>query len=142
LDFHRSTFLAALICLIGFSVLAQDERVRQSARAISGKEVRIGLFARADVKECKPLLAPTVRVLASPGHGSLSIRTMTLITERYPDCPHLKLPAQVIFYQSSANYVGSDEASFNVTSDDGRSSAVSITITVEQNGQPVGPDEL
>lgn len=140
-----SILLAALICLIGSSVWAQNERVYQSAQAVSGKEVRIGLFARANVKECKPLLSPNVRVVAPPGHGSLIIRTMTLITDRYPDCPHLKVPAQVLFYRSLTNYVGSDAVSVVVTSEDGRSSEVSIAIAVGKGAQgspPVRTDEL
>jgi hypothetical protein len=139
---RRSIFLAALTCLIGSSVLAENERFYQSAHAISGKEVRVGLFARANVKECKPLLSPTVRVVAPPAHGSLIIRTMTLITDRYPDCPQLKVPAQVLFYQSRANYVGSDVVSVIVTSDDGRASEVSIAIAVGQDGPPAKTDEL
>jgi hypothetical protein len=143
-DLH-SILLAALICLVGTSVLAQTERVYQSAHAVSGKEIRVGLFARANVKECKPLLAPTVRVVAPPGHGTLIIRTMTLVTDRYPDCPHLKVPAQVLFYQSRSNYVGPDAVDVIVTSDDGRSSEVSIAIAVGQGGEggpPMRTDEL
>jgi hypothetical protein len=127
---RRSIFLAALIGLVVPSVLAQTERLYQSASAISGEEVRVGLFSRANVKECKPLSPPAVRVVAPPGHGSLVIRTMTLITDRYPDCPHLKVPAQVLFYRSLTNYVGPDAVTVIVASDDGRSSEVSIDIAV------------
>ena len=36
---RHSIFLAAVICLVGSTVLAQTERVYQSAHAVSSKEV-------------------------------------------------------------------------------------------------------
>jgi hypothetical protein len=132
----------ALTCAINVLALAQDERVYRSARAISGKEVRVALFGRANPKECKALPVPEIRVVDPPKNGTLTIRTMTVTTNRYPACANLKLPAQVMFYRSDADYVGPDSISFTVTFDNGLMQAHSIVITVAKEGEPTKLQDL
>ena len=131
-----------VICLINAPGRGQEERVYQSARAISGKEVRVALFGRANGKECKALPIPEIRVVDPPKNGALIIRTASLTTNRYPNCPNLKVPAQVLFYQSRSDYVGSDSVSFTVTFENGHVQAHSLAITVAKDGQPSNAQDL
>lgn len=131
-----------LICLIDVPAVGQEERVYQSARAISGKEVRVALFGRADGKECKALPLPEIRVVDPPKNGVLIIRTATLTTNRYPSCPNLKVPAQVLFYQSRSDYVGPDSISFTVTFENGLTQAHSLVIAVAKDGSPSSAQDL
>jgi len=140
---HRFfALVSALICLINLPAVAQNERVYQSARALSGKEVRVALFGRANPKECKALPIPEVRVVDPPKNGALIVRTTTVTTNRYPGCANLKLPAQVLFYLSKADYVGPDSISFTVTFENGVTQAHSIAITVAKDGEPTKLQEL
>ncbi len=134
--------ICAVICLINPRAIAQEERVYQSARALSGKEVRVGIFARANTKDCKPLQLPDIEVIAPPKNGALTIRVLTITTTRYPNCPNLKLPAQVLFYQSAPDYVGSDSISFMVTFENGQKQAHSLAISVTKEGQPSNAQDL
>jgi hypothetical protein len=132
----------AILCHSGLPAAAQEERVYQSARALSGKEVRLALFGRVDAKECKPLQLPDIQVIAPPKSGALTIRVVTITTTRYPNCPNLKLPAQVIFYRSAPDYIGSDSISFTVTFENGQKQAHSFAITVTKEGQPSTAQDL
>ncbi len=138
---HFALF-SLLIGVIAAPAVAQEERVYQSARAISGKEVRVALFGRANGKECRALPIPEVRVVDPPKNGALIVRTAILTTNRYPNCPSLKVPAQVLFYQSRADFVGSDSISFTVTLENGLVQAHSMAITVAKDGQPSNAQDL
>ncbi len=134
--------LFSVVCLINVAAFGQEERVYQSARAIAGKEVRVALFGRANGKECKALPLPEIRVVDPPKNGALIIRTTTVTTNRYPNCASLKVPAQVLFYQSRSDYVGPDSISFTVTFENGVTQAHSLAITVAKDGQPSSVQDL
>jgi hypothetical protein len=137
-----SVLLVILSGTISPPAQAQDERVYQSVRALSGKEMRVALFGRANSRDCKALPIPDVRVVDPPKNGLLTVRTLTLTTNRYPNCANLQIPAQVLFYQSRSNYVGSDSISFTVTFENGLTQAHSIAITVSKEGEPTKPQDL
>jgi hypothetical protein len=144
---HRvlNVFVATLIgsvCQDFLPAVAQQERVYQSARTASGKEARIALFGRANAKECKALPIPEIRIVDSPKHGILVVRTATITTNRYQSCGALKVPAQVLFYKSRTDYVGPDSISFVVTFENGMRQEHSIAITVVKDGEPTEPQEL
>jgi hypothetical protein len=122
--------VSSTICLFSLSALAQQERVYETAQAVTGTPVQIGVFARANNAECKSGPLPEIRVLQPPEHGALTVKKGTLKTDRYPKCPGLRVNAQVLFYQSRANYVGTDSVAFEVTYDNGEMQAREISIKV------------
>jgi hypothetical protein len=134
--------LAALICLATLPALAQVDRVYRSARALSGKEMSLALFGRVNPKECKPLPLPKIHVIAAPEHGSLTVRESTVSTNQYRGCPNLKLPAQVLLYKSTPDYVGSDTVSFTVTFENGETQAHQISITIAKEGKASKAEDL
>ena len=134
--------LAALICVATLPAQAQVDRVYRSARALSGKEMRLALFGRVNAKECKPLPLPEIRVIAAPEHGSLTVRASTVSTNQYQGCPNLTLPAQVLLYKSAPDYVGSDSVGFTVTFENGETQAHRISITIAKDGEASKAEEL
>ena len=135
-------FFAALICLVMVPALAQVDRIYRSVRALSGKEMQLALFGRANTKECKPLPLPEIHVIAAPEHGTLTVRAATVTTNQYRGCPNLKLQVQVLLYKSAPDFVGSDTVSFAVTFENGERQAHQISITVAKEGEASKPEEL
>jgi hypothetical protein len=82
-------------------------------------------------KDCSPGRLPAIRVLKSPTSGTLTAKVVDLTTSRVAGCPKLKTPAQFIFYQSRAGYIGRDLVKYEVTSETGRVSTYDVTITVK-----------
>jgi len=82
-------FFAALIYLVILPALAQVDRVYRGVPALSGKEMQLALFGRANTRECKPLPLPEIHVIAAPEHGSLTVRVGTVTTNQYQGCPNL-----------------------------------------------------
>ena len=136
----RERFAARKLLLGGFILpliltstgggLAQDQRVYESAQAVSGKQIKLGVFGTANTKECRSDPAPEVRVVAPPQHGSLVVEKGTLTTDRYPNCPKLKVPVQILMYQPRSDYVGQDNVAFVVSFENGTTQARSIAISV------------
>jgi hypothetical protein len=122
--------LITMICLANAKAVAEDERVYETAQAVTGKAVQIAVFARANGAECKSGPLPDVKVVHAPEHGTLTLKRGTLKTDRFPKCPGLQLNAQVLFYQSRDNFVGADDVAFVVSFDNGETQARQISINV------------
>ena len=110
--------------------LAQDQRVYESAQSVSGKQVKVGVFGTANTKVCRSDPAPQIRVVAPPQHGILVVEEGTLTTDRYPNCPKLKVAVQILLYQSKPDYVGLDRVAFVVTFQSGATQARTVAINV------------
>jgi hypothetical protein len=70
----------------------------------------------------------------------LTVRVAELTTTRVVGCPQLKMPAQVVFYESRAGYVGPDHVNFEVTSENGEVATYDVKITVKAAAMPSQPD--
>jgi hypothetical protein len=127
---HLVALLITTVCLASAVAVAEDERVYETAQAITGKAVQIGVFARANGVECKSGPLPDVKVVHAPEHGTLTLKRGTLKTDRFPKCPGLQVNAQVLFYQSRADFVGADDVAFVVSFDNGETQARQISINV------------
>jgi hypothetical protein len=129
---RRAVLVLALsvICLFSLNASAQQERVYETAQAVTGTPVQIGVFARVNNAECKSGSLPEIKVLQPPEHGALTVKKGTLKTDRYPKCPGLQVNAQVLFYQSRANYVGADRVAFEVAYENGEVQDREISIMV------------
>jgi hypothetical protein len=97
--------------------------------AITGRPLRISYHATVR-RDCTPGRLPSVRVLKFPTSGILTAKAVDLTTSRVAGCPKLKTPAQFIFCQSRAGYIGRDRVRYEVTSETGRVAIYDVTITV------------
>ncbi len=122
-----STVVAMLASTAAFAQSANYTSVETAA----GIATRIGYYASAK-KDCAPAPLPTIRVIKAPRHGILSIRTGAVVTNQVANCPKLKTPAQVVFYQGNADYQGADELAYEVTTASGDVGVYNIAVTVKE----------
>jgi len=80
-----------------------------------------------------------IRLLQGPQLGVLKVRRAMLTTDRFTGCPHLKVPAQVVFYRARAGYSGPDHLRYEVTDAKGEVDVFDITITVKLAPPPPTP---
>jgi hypothetical protein len=109
-----------------------------SVEAIAGKPVQLSYHASAH-KNCTPAPLPTVRVTQAPKAGMLTVRPAVLRTTKVADCPRIKVPAQVVFYQAREGYTGSDHVSYDVTNSNGEVGTFDVAITVKAAPAPMAP---
>ncbi len=106
-----------------------------SVETVAGASTQIGYYGSAK-KGCAPAPAPTLRVVKPPKHGVLSVKSGTVTTSRIANCPNLRTPAQVVFYQGNGDYQGADEVAYEVTNFDAEVAVYNISITVKPAPKP------
>jgi hypothetical protein len=126
-------FACAIASLTATAALAQAANYK-SVQAVPDKPLELSYHASAH-KNCTPAVLPTVRVIEAPQAGFLTVRQAELTTNKFPACPNLKAPAQVIFYTANAGYGGADHVKYEVTSENGEVATYDVTITVKA-GEP------
>jgi hypothetical protein len=132
-------FSCAMASLGATAALAQATNYT-SVEAIAGKPIQLTYHATAHKSTCTPSPAPTVHVLQPPKDGVLTIRRADLTTDRIAGCPHLKTPAQVVFYQAKEGYLGSDKVRYEVTAANGEVGIYEVIINVKPAQVPTGPE--
>lgn len=124
-----------LACAGALPAAAQGDKVYRSADAVTGKAVRLGVYANVS-KECTTGPLPEVKVVTPPKHGSLAVKTANLKPGIVPRCPNLEVPVQGVFYQSNPKYAGADEVAYEVKHQNGRVQSLSVKITVTGEAKP------
>jgi len=109
-----------------------------SVEAIAGKPLQLTYHASAHKSNCTPAPLATFDVLQSPKLGVLTVRKALLTTNKVPDCPGLKIPAEVVFYRGREASAGTDHVVYKVTSSGGEVEAYDVTITLKP-GPPPAP---
>jgi hypothetical protein len=127
-------FACAIASLTATAALAQAANYK-SVQAVPDKPLELSYHASAHKDTCTPAVLPTVRVIEAPQAGFLTVRQAELTTNKFPGCPNLKAPAQVIFYTANVGYGGADHVKYEVTSENGEVATYDVTITVKA-GEP------
>jgi len=125
-------FFAAVMSTAGLAqpALAQAANYT-SVEATSAKPVQLSYHASAHKSNCTPAALPTIRVTEAPKWGMLTVKRALLTTDKVAGCPAMKVPAQVVYYQARAGYLGSDHLNYEVTSENGEVATYDVTITVK-----------
>ena len=123
-------FACAIISLTATAALAQSANYK-SVQAVPDKPLELSYHASAHKNTCTPGALPTVRVSEAPQAGILTVRQAELTTNKFPECPNLKAPAQVVFYVARIGYAGPDQVKYEVTSENGEVATFDVTITVK-----------
>ncbi|QRM35176.1 4-aminobutyrate aminotransferase [Microvirga sp. VF16] len=121
---------ACILALSGTAVLAQTNSAYRSTDVVAGKSHRLGVYGNVQ-KDCTSGPLPTVRVVTSPKHGELNVRSGKLKAGRISRCPKLEATAQGIFYKPNPTYKGADEVSYEVKSASGKVESHIVRITVK-----------
>ena len=120
----------AASCLVT-AAFAQASTNYTSVEATSEKPAQLSYHASVQ-KDCSPAPLPTVRVIAAPKAGILTVRAGQLTTSKVVRCGRVKTPVQLVFYQARADFAGLDELKYEVTSADGQVAIYEVTITVKE----------
>jgi len=111
-----------------------------SVEAVPGAPMQIGYYASAHKSTCSPAPSPIIQIINAPKSGLLIIRRALLTTEKIAGCPHLKIPAEVAFYQARRGSTGTDHLSYKVMNEAGEVATFDVTITIkEAPRQPAPP---
>jgi hypothetical protein len=130
--------LVGAVISISIAARAQPAPTRNytSIEAIPDKPMQLGYYASAHKSNCTPAPLPTVRVIAVPKSGTLTVRTALLQTDKIAGCPTLKIPAQVVFYRPRADATGGDHVVYEVTSENGEIATYDVTINIKEAPKP------
>jgi hypothetical protein len=129
-------FEALLVSTVAVPACAQ-ERLFRNVDAIQGKQVRLALVGNV-TKDCKVAPKPELKVTSAPKHGTLAIRSGKTKPGSLPRCPNLEIPAEGVFFQAHANFIGDDEVIYQVTPPGGPTRIVTIRISIRATNAP-GP---
>ncbi len=122
--------LACALILSATAAWGQSNTAYRSTDVVAGKSHRLGVYGNVQ-KDCTSGPLPTVRVVTTPKHGELNVRSGKLKAGRISRCPKLEATAQGIFYKPNPTYKGADEVSYEVKSASGKVESHTVRITVK-----------
>ncbi|WP_322517586.1 hypothetical protein SR870_08735 [Rhodopseudomonas palustris] len=103
--------------------------VERSARAAAGKPVRVGVYLNVQ-PDCSSGPLPSIRLVSPPRNGTVKIKRGKISATNYKQCLALEVPGFVAFYQSKADFTGTDTVTLEVKFPQGRIEVQRITVTV------------
>ncbi len=137
----RRLALGAASGLLASAALAEGSVSYTSVEASADKPVRLSYHASAHRGSCSAGAAPTVKVTEPPKEGALVVREGVLTTDKVAGCPQLKVPVEVVFYQTQFGYTGPDHVAYQVTNENGEVATYDVTIAVKEGPAPSNPSE-
>ena len=125
-----SLAIVAVISSLGLATaLAESRTTEKSARAQSGKDIRIGVYINVQ-PDCTSGPLPTIRLSAPPVNGTVRVRKASVSATNYKQCLALQVPGFVAFYRSRPNFSGTDTLELEVTYPSGRTEIQKFQIMV------------
>ena len=103
--------------------------VERSAKGLPGTNIRVGLYLNVK-PDCSSGELPTIRLLAPPANGALTIKRGKVTATNYKQCLALEVPGFIAFYKSKPDFAGVDTATVEVKYPAGRTEIQRISITV------------
>jgi len=134
-------FAPAAAILVSAAALAQDAPSLNytSFEATSAAPVQLGYYGAVH-KDCTPAPMVTIRVSEPPKSGTFTIRPGQLTTSATAQCPGLKIPAQVVFYQARPDTAGTDHLVYEVINASHKVDAYDVTITIKEAPKGTAPN--
>jgi hypothetical protein len=105
------------------------EVVERSAKGVAAKTIRVGVFLNVQ-PDCSSGTLPTIRLLAPPANGTVSIKRGKVSATNYKQCLALEVPGFIAFYQSKPDFSGTDVVTLEVRYPQGRTEVQRITVTI------------
>jgi hypothetical protein len=127
----RYVWLTLAVLLIGLNswASAQVRTVERTAKAQSGKDVRVGAYINIQ-PDCTSGALPTIRLVNPPVHGKVAIKKAKANATNYKQCLAVEVPAYVAIYRSAPDFTGTDSFTVEVKYQEGRTEIQNITVTV------------
>ena len=114
---------------------AEPKTVDRGAKGPTGKNIQVGVYLNVQ-PDCTSGTLPAIRLVAPPANGTVSIKRGKVTATNYKQCLALEVPAFIAFYQSKADFVGTDAVIIEVKYPQGRTEIQRIKIDV---GGSAGP---
>lgn len=111
--------------------------VERSARGPTARNIQVGVYLNVQ-PDCTTGTLPALRMITQPSNGTISIKRGKVSATNYKQCLALEVPGFIAFYQSKADYIGSDEVTIEVKYPAGRTEVQRIKIDVGGSA-PAGP---
>jgi hypothetical protein len=119
------------------AALAQDQppaqTVDRSAKGPTAKSIQVGVYLNVQ-PDCTSGTLPAIRLVDPPANGTLSIKRGKVTATNYKQCLALEVPAFIAFYQSKADFVGTDVVTIEIKYPQGRTEVQHIKIDVGGGG--------
>jgi hypothetical protein len=130
-------FAGIVATLIG-PALAEIRTSEKSARAQSGKDVRIGVYINVR-PDCTSGPLPAIKLNTPPANGTVTVRKGNVTATNYKQCLALQVPAFVAIYRSKTDFSGVDALELEVKFPNGRVEIQKFEITVAPSpaSQPI-----
>jgi hypothetical protein len=130
---------AALAQTAPQTVVPQTQTVDRVAKGPTAKSIQVGVYLNVQ-PDCTSGTLPAIRLVDPPANGTVSIKRGKVTATNYKQCLALEVPAFVAFYQSKADFVGTDVITLEVKYPQGRTEIQHIKIDVGGgNGGTVKP---
>lgn len=141
--FLRSTVTwSALFVSLGPPLIAFAQQssttVERNVKGQTAKNIQVGLYINVK-PDCTSGPLPTIRLVAPPANGTLTISRGKVNATNYKQCLALEVPGFVAFYKSKTDFTGTDTATIMVKYPQGRTEIQRITIAVgsSRDGQKI-----
>ncbi|MBX9777178.1 MAG: hypothetical protein K2Y71_22615 [Xanthobacteraceae bacterium] len=130
-------FAGVVVALVG-PALAEVRTSEKSARAQSGKDVRIGVYINVR-PDCTSGPLPAIKLNTPPANGTVTVRKGNVTATNYKQCLALQVPAFVAIYRSRTGFSGVDAVELEVKFPNGRVEIQKFEITVSPSpaSQPI-----
>jgi hypothetical protein len=125
----------ALSLSLGLLTLAaaQTSAVSRNVKAMSGRDIRLTIFANVR-PDCTSGPLPTIRLVIPPEHGRIVVKRGRLNATNIKNCLAVEVPALVAFYRSAADFEGNDSAILEIKTASGAQQLQRFTIKVDKAG--------
>ncbi|MGM4906696.1 hypothetical protein AB8B21_03485 [Tardiphaga sp. 866_E4_N2_1] len=112
--------------------------VERTAKGPTARNFQVGVYLNVQ-PDCTSGTLPALRMVTPPINGTVSIKRGKVSATNYKQCLALEVPGFIAFYQSKADFVGSDEVMIEVKYPAGRTEVQRIKIDVGGSGSGVAP---
>lgn len=99
-----------------------------SFKATAGKALEVANYAAAG-PNCTPAPGPAIHVVEPPKSGTLTVRVAELIYN-VGNCPPIKMPAQVLSYETNNAGADKDHFVYDMTNAKGEVTIYDVTIDI------------
>ncbi|WP_316162935.1 hypothetical protein [Bradyrhizobium sp. SZCCHNRI20481] len=103
--------------------------VERNAKGVAGKPIQVGIYLNVQ-PDCSSGPLPSIRLLTAPGNGTVTIKRGKVSATNYKQCLALEVPGFIAFYQSKADFAGTDTVTLEVKFPQGRTEVQRIMINV------------
>jgi hypothetical protein len=115
------------------TVVPQTQTVDRNAKGPTAKSIQVGVYLNVQ-PDCTSGTLPAIRLVDPPANGTVSIKRGKVTATNYKQCLALEVPAFVAFYQSKADFVGTDVITLEIKYPQGRTEIQHIKIDVGGGG--------